>query len=77
MGFGKVLFTSVKGHLCLTKGPFYNLEGQVEIDIIRKKIYNKKKRFFEKGHFLTKHPIPGRFIFLKEALIYLFKFYSK
>ena len=29
----------------------------------------KKKFFFQKGHFLTKGLIPGRFIFLKLALL--------
>ena len=28
----KGLFPSIKGHLCLTKGNLYNLEGQVEVE---------------------------------------------
>ena len=28
----KGLFTSIKGHLCLTKGHFHNPEGQVEVE---------------------------------------------
>ena len=60
---------SIKEHL--DKGHLDYSEGWLEIESSLTGIYFwhliqiKKKFFFQKGHFLTKRPVPGRFIFLK------------
>ena len=68
---GKKFFTSIKWELCLTKGWLGNQEGQVKIKYLLIRIcfwhfwFKLRKTFFQKGHFLRKHPNPGCFIFLK------------
>ena len=61
---GKGLFVSIKGQLSLTKGHVGDQKGKAEIEYPPRQKF-LTKTIFKKGHFLTKCPIPGRFIFLK------------
>ena len=67
----KGLSTSIKGHLCLTKGHLNNQKDRWRLNLLNRKlflisfIYIKKNIFFKKGIFLMKCPIPRHFIFLK------------
>ena len=66
IAFGRGLFASIKRQPCLTKAhqkAKYPLIGSC-FDTFDS-IFLKK---FQRGHFLMKRPIPGRFIFLKQVL---------
>ena len=72
---GKGYFTSIKGHLCLTKGDLDKPEGQVEVksSLIRSCFWHFWFKFFKndfsgEGYFLTKYLIPRHFFFLKKVL---------
>ena len=78
----KGLFASVKGHLCLTKVHLDYHEGQVEVEspIIESCFwyfwFKSTKKVFSKRGFLTKRPIPGCFIFLKQEMVLLRKIFE-
>ena len=55
---GKGLFTSIKEHLCLTKGHLVNPEGPMKVEspqnrdmFLTRLIQIKKKYFFQEGYF--------------------------
>ena len=72
----KGLFTSIKGHLYLTKGHLDNPEGEVQVEssLIGKLflinfIYIKDNNYFFKTSTFNEASDPGRLIFLKQALM--------
>ena len=72
---GKRLFASLKGQLYMTKGHLGHQEGHVKVKcppssevVFETFDSNYKIAVFQKGHFVTKRPIPKCVIFLKYAL---------
>ena len=69
---GKWLFASIKRQICLAEGYLGNQEEHMEVEYpLHQKLFStlliqiKETLFFQEGQFLTKHPIPRLFIFLK------------
>ena len=74
---GKELFALIQRQLCLAKGHLQVIKkGRWRSNTpligscFRHLWFNLRKSFFfQQGQFLTKRPIPGRFIFPKQALV--------